>query len=123
MKTNWDVLLAGLFGAVAVAFGTFAAHGLKDPKAVEWMHTAGLYAGLHGLALLGLAGLSRTGFRIFRGTGALFAVGVLLFSGSLALMAFGAPRWLGMVTPIGGLAFMFGWMLVLFSGARSQTAD
>jgi uncharacterized membrane protein YgdD (TMEM256/DUF423 family) len=118
-----DVVFAALFGAVAVAFGTFAAHGLSDPKAVDWMHTAGLYAGLHGLAMLGLAALGRTGFRLFRGTRWLFAMGVFLFSGSLALMAFGGPRWLGMVTPFGGLCFMFGWMLVLYAGIRNQPAD
>ncbi|HYE44840.1 MAG TPA: DUF423 domain-containing protein [Caulobacter sp.] len=119
---RFDVALGAFFGSLAVALGAFAAHGLSDPKAVGWVHTAGLYAGLHGLALLALAALDRTGFRIMRGTRALFALGVFLFSGSLALMAFGGPHWLGMVTPFGGLAFVFGWCLLIFSACR-QLAD
>ncbi len=123
MTRNWDVALAALVGLLSVAFGAFAAHGMSDPKAIEWLKTASQYAAVHALAVLGVAGLARGGFKIIRGTSEAFLVGVLLFSGSLVAMAFGAPRWLGAVTPVGGLAFMVGWVLVLVAGVISKPAE
>lgn len=120
MTRNWDVAAAALVGLLAVAFGAFAAHGMSDPKAVEWLKTASQYAAVHALAVLAVSGLARGGFRPVRGTSAAFLVGVLVFSGSLVAMAFGAPRWFGAITPIGGLAFMVGWVLVMVGGLRSR---
>ena len=118
MTRNWDVAAAALVGLASVAFGAFAAHGMSDPKAIEWLHTASQYAAVHALAVLAVAGLARGGFKVVRGTNAAFLIGVLVFSGSLVAMAFGAPRWFGAITPIGGLAFMAGWVLVMVAGLR-----
>lgn len=117
-NANIDVALAALAGLASVAFGAFAAHGISDPKAVEWLKTAGQYAGIHALAILAVAGLARSGLKVLNGTSAAFLIGILLFSGSLIAMAFGAPRWLGAVTPIGGLAMMAGWLLLAISALR-----
>lgn len=120
MTRNWDVAVAGLVGLLSVAFGAFAAHGMSDPKAVEWLRTASQYAAVHALAVLAVAGLARGGFNVVRGTGAAFLIGVLLFSGSLTAMAFGAPRWFGAITPVGGVAFMVGWGMLGFSALRKR---
>ena len=122
MTRNWDVAAAGLIGLLSVAFGAFAAHGMTDPKAIEWLKTASQYAAVHALAVLAVAGLARGGFVVVRGTSLAFLVGVLVFSGSLVAMAFGAPRWLGMVTPVGGLTLMVGWVLVLVAAVRARSA-
>lgn len=120
LTRNWDVALAALAGLLSVGFGAFAAHGMSDPKAIEWLHTASQYAAVHALAVLAVAGLARGGFRAVRGTNAAFLVGVLVFSGSLTAMAFGAPRWFGAITPIGGVAFMVGWVLVMVGALRAR---
>lgn len=120
---NTDIALAALVGLASVAFGAFAAHGMTDEKAIGWLKTASQYAGLHALAVLAVAALARSGFRVIVGTRSAFLVGVLLFSGSLIAMAFGGPRWLGAVTPVGGLAFMIGWLLLAVSALRTQRPD
>jgi uncharacterized membrane protein YgdD (TMEM256/DUF423 family) len=118
-----DIVLAGFFGGLAVYAGANAAHGMTDPQAIGWLKTASQYAAVHGVALLALAALERTGFQLVRGTRVLFAVGVCLFSGALVALAYGAPRWMGIVAPVGGVALMIGWLLVLFAGVRNHTAE
>jgi uncharacterized membrane protein YgdD (TMEM256/DUF423 family) len=107
------LLLGAINGFLAVAFGAFAAHGLKDllsPGLLEVFQTGVEYQALHGLALLlvGLLGRSERldGLVV---AGWAFATGILLFSGSLYLLALTDARWLGMVTPLGGTAFLIGW--------------
>jgi len=119
---NPDITLAALVGLASVGFGAFAAHGMTDETAIGWLKTASQYAGIHALAVLLTATLARGGLTVLRGTRAAFLIGVLLFSGSLTAMAFGAPRWFGAITPLGGLAFMLGWGLLAVAGWRRQTA-
>lgn len=104
--------LAAASGLVAVALGAFAAHGITEPKPVEWLKTGSLYQMTHALAVLGAFALHRAGARGMGLTAALFLAGTLLFSGSLYAMALGAPRALGIVTPFGGLAFIIGWAVL-----------
>jgi uncharacterized membrane protein YgdD (TMEM256/DUF423 family) len=106
------VRLAALSGFLGVAFGAFAAHGAKDARAVELLHTGSLYQMTHALAVLGWLAVRKAGGQTGVTTPALFLVGTVLFSGSLYAMAFGAPRVLGMVTPFGGLCFLAGWALL-----------
>ena len=111
------VRLAALSGFLAVAFGAFAAHGAKDARAVELLHTGALYQMTHALAVFGwLAvrqiGEARAGGKAGMTAPALFLVGTVLFSGSLYALAFGAPRIMGLVTPFGGLCFLAGWLLL-----------
>jgi uncharacterized membrane protein YgdD (TMEM256/DUF423 family) len=102
-------MLAALGGLLSVGFGAFAAHGIADPEARDWLHTGSLYGFVHVLATFACVILTVMGVRGARLVPAFFLGGVLLFSGSLYAMALGAPRWLGAITPIGGLLFMIGW--------------
>ena len=114
-------LLTGVAGASAVLFGAFGAHALRgvlDADHRELWHTAVEYHFWHALAL-GLAAWVGSG-RAGRCAVAAFAIGIVLFSGSLYALALGAPRWTGIVTPFGGVAFIVGWIaLGLTLGQRS----
>lgn len=103
-------LLIGITGASAVLLGAFGAHALRgvlDARGAELWHTAVNYHAWHALALA-VAGLGRG--RSGRVAMAAFVVGIVLFSGSLYALALGAPRWVGIITPFGGLAFVAGWL-------------
>ncbi|MDB5447105.1 MAG: hypothetical protein JWQ97_2422 [Phenylobacterium sp.] len=104
-----SLTLAGILGFLCVALGAFAAHGLADPQAQGWMRTAAEYGFVHALASLACLPLVRAGARQARFAPPLFLAGAAVFSGTLAAMALGGPRWLGAVTPIGGLLFLAGW--------------
>ncbi|CAN5226496.1 DUF423 domain-containing protein [soil metagenome] len=106
------VRLAALSGLLAVAFGAFAAHGAKDPRAAELLHTGALYQMTHALAVFGWLTVRKAGGKAELWTPGLFLGGTVLFSGSLYAMAFGAPRLLGAVTPLGGLCFLAGWLIL-----------
>jgi uncharacterized membrane protein YgdD (TMEM256/DUF423 family) len=104
-------LLVGASGASAVLFGAFGAHALQkvlDPRSLELWHTAVNYHVWHALALALAVGLGAGSSR--RVAIVCFALGIVLFSGSLYALALGAPRWTGIITPFGGLAFIAGWM-------------
>ena len=104
-------LLVGLAGASAVLLGAFGAHALRgvlDVQARELWQTAVNYHVWHALALALAVGLGRG--RSGRFAIAAFAIGIVLFSGSLYALALGAPRWTGIITPFGGLAFITGWI-------------
>ena len=104
-------VLVGLAGASAVLLGAFGAHALRgvlDARGAELWHTAVTYHAWHALALAVAAGLGRGRSR--RIAMAAFVVGIVLFSGSLYALALGAPRWVGIITPFGGLAFVAGWL-------------
>ncbi|MFK7931746.1 MAG: DUF423 domain-containing protein [Myxococcota bacterium] len=107
--------IAGVIGALGVALGAFGAHSLDghvDEHLIEVWHTASRYHLIHALALLGVAAHPRKPAVV----GALFVVGIALFAGSLYLMPVltlalgGSWRWLGAITPLGGVAFIAGWV-------------
>lgn len=120
--TRLFLLAASLSGALAVGLGAFAAHGLKSRLSTEQLQTfdTGVrYQFYHTLALLAVAWLStRTQHPALPVSGYAFMVGILLFSGSLYLLATRSLlglegwTWLGPVTPLGGLAFIAGWLLL-----------
>ena len=103
MTMNWIVILAALSGALAVGAGAFGAHGASG-AAAEWLKTGAQYQMLHAVAAL--AALNFGG----RGPAWLFLAGGAIFGVSLYLMALGAPRWLGAVTPVGGALLIGGWL-------------
>ena len=107
-RRNW-MTLAAIGGFLAVAVGAFAAHGVTDPKAQEWLRTGATYGFMHSLATFACATAMQLGAQRARFVPAFFLAGVVLFSGSLYAMALGAPHWLGAVTPLGGLSFLIGW--------------
>ena len=107
-------------GLIAVAMGAFAAHGLKDRlsgEAIGWIKTASDYQMWHGLALLAIS---------FPGRGSIdgrlkaaafaFLIGIILFSGSLYLLALIGWRGFAWITPLGGTALLLGWALFLWHG-------
>jgi len=106
-------LAAGL-GFMAVALGAFAAHGVADPGAKAWMQTGAQYQLAHVLAAILAVCLPRPASK----AAIAFLVGTVVFSGSLYAMALGGPRWLGAVTPLGGVAFLAGWVLLGLAARR-----
>jgi uncharacterized membrane protein YgdD (TMEM256/DUF423 family) len=117
------LLLGALYGFLGVAFGAFGAHALKSRLSTELAatyQTAVQYQFYHALALLAvgvLAGRAETPALHWAGGG--FALGVLLFSGSLYALALTGQRWLGAVTPIGGLLFLLGWAALIYATVNS----
>ncbi|AZD57625.1 putative regulator [Pseudomonas chlororaphis subsp. aurantiaca] len=118
------LMLAAFFGFTGVALGAFAAHGLKNRLSAEYLaifHTGVTYQLVHTLALLGVALLaSQIPGRLVTWAGASFAIGILLFSGSLYLLTLTGFGKLGIVTPFGGLAFLVGWLLLGLAAWRLQ---
>ncbi|WP_237059622.1 DUF423 domain-containing protein [Microbulbifer sediminum] len=109
------LMIAAFFGGTGVMLGAFGAHGLRGrvaEKLLEAFKTGVHYQLVHALALLLVAlMIQHWGPRTaLVSCGVLFAVGVLLFSGSLYGLALGGPRWLGPVTPLGGTAMIGGWV-------------
>jgi len=113
-RRTW-LTLAALGGFLAVAIGAFAAHGVTDPRAQELLRTGALYGFMHCLATFACASVMQLGARRARFAPAFFLAGVALFSGSLFALAFGAPRWVGAVTPLGGLSFLAGWAVLAWA--------
>ncbi|MEW9624174.1 DUF423 domain-containing protein [Rhodanobacter geophilus] len=112
-------LLVGIAGASAVLLGAFGAHALRgvlDPAHRELWRTAVEYHAWHALALALAVGLGAG--RAGRCAVAAFALGIVLFSGSLYALALGAPRWVGIATPFGGVAFVVGWIALGMSLRR-----
>jgi uncharacterized membrane protein YgdD (TMEM256/DUF423 family) len=110
---NW-IVAGALWGLAGVGLGAFGAHGLKSvatEQGLAWWETGARYHLFHAAALcvLGLVQLHKAGGDV---AGWSFLLGSALFSGTLYAMALGAPRWLGAVTPIGGLGMMLGWLLL-----------
>jgi uncharacterized membrane protein YgdD (TMEM256/DUF423 family) len=119
---NW-LTVSGVSGFLAVALGAFGAHGLQarldgvvdGAKRLSWWQTAAHYHLMHALALAIVAFLIAKAPQA-RYAGFAFVLGSLLFCGSLYAMALGGPRWLGAVTPLGGLGFLAGWAVLAWCG-------
>ncbi len=118
------LLLAALAGFTGVALGAFAAHGLKGQLGAQYLavfQTGVHYQLIHALALFGVALLAeRLPGRLLKAAGNLFAVGILLFSGSLYLLALSGIGKLGMITPLGGLCFLSGWLCLGLAAWRAR---
>ena len=113
-------LLAGaVAGLIAVGFGAFGAHGLRGrltPEMLSVFETGVRYHMYHALALLLTAALMpRIQGKAIVAAGWLFVAGIVLFSGSLYLLAVTGITVLGAITPIGGVAFLAGWALLAFA--------
>ena len=113
------VIAGSLLAFVGIALGAFASHGLRsvlEPQALATFEIGVRYQMYHALALIALAPLHmRWPVRLLRAAGVLFFTGTLLFSGSLYLLAFGAPRALAFVAPFGGAAMIAGWLAFAFA--------
>jgi uncharacterized membrane protein YgdD (TMEM256/DUF423 family) len=115
----WWIRAAALFGLLGVALGAFAAHGLRGRIAeplLSAFQTGVLYHLLHAVALLALALYARASGASITLPASLFSAGIVLFSGSLYALALSGITKLGTITPLGGLAFLAGWLSLLFLG-------
>ncbi|MBA3812357.1 MAG: DUF423 domain-containing protein [Caulobacteraceae bacterium] len=113
-RRDW-IRPAAVSGLISVAAGAFAAHGVADPAAKDWLRTGANYQAVHALAVFACAAFTGAAARRAAFAPALFLGGTVLFSGSLYALALGAPRWLGAVTPLGGLMFMAGWAVLIWA--------
>jgi len=124
---NTFLSLGSLFGLLAVIIGAFGAHGLEDSlsaHALARYHTGVEYQFYHVAALLCLGFLSLKYDampRLLKIAGIAFVAGIILFSGSLYLYALTGITKFGMVTPIGGLAFIVGWVCLLIYSLKYKT--
>lgn len=121
MTARLAATLGALFGGVGVALGAFGAHALRsrlEPRDLEIFETGVRYQMYHAMALLAAAWLLDRGIAQAGGAAWGFTLGTLIFSGSLYVMVFTGQRWLGAVTPIGGVAFLVGWTLLLLAARR-----
>jgi len=113
---------AAVLGFLGVALGAFGAHGLEgvaSAEELEWWHTATLYLLVHVAPLLALEPLAERGRAVALPGRALLA-GQVVFCGSLFAMGLGAPRWLGALTPFGGLAYLVGWAALFWAAGHDS---
>lgn len=126
---NRTLLAGAVLGGVGVALGALGAHGLADRLAewgrddvaarLDWFDTAARYQLIHAVALVAIANLPGRAAKV---AVAAFCAGVLIFSGSLYAMATGPPAWrkLGMIVPVGGVAFLIGWSALAISSRAAK---
>ena len=118
------LLSAGIFGFLSVALGAFGAHSLKntlDDYGRSIYEKAVLYQMFHTVALLEVGVMQHFNKEAsFSGAGWGFVVGIFLFSGSLYVMAVTGTKWLGALTPVGGVAFLFGWFWLVWTFAKGR---
>jgi uncharacterized membrane protein YgdD (TMEM256/DUF423 family) len=123
-SVRWLAVLGALFALTGVAAGAFGAHALKSwlpPERVSVFETAVRYQALHALALFATAWVLQTWRRrIAVAAGACFAVGSVLFCGSLYALALLGEPWFGIVTPVGGIGLLCGWALLAAAIVKSK---
>jgi uncharacterized membrane protein YgdD (TMEM256/DUF423 family) len=127
MQIKIFLIFAAVSGLLAVALGAFGAHALRGKLSENLLHafeTGVSYQMTHTLALLGVCLLmvhwgERTSLLVAASG---FSLGILLFSGSLYGLALTGMKWLGPVTPLGGLAFLVGWAALLVSAWNYKAA-
>jgi uncharacterized membrane protein YgdD (TMEM256/DUF423 family) len=122
---RFPLVLGGCFALLAVMAGAFGAHGLRgqiSDRGLEVFQTAVTYQMTHAIALILIALLSACGLsrRLLGLSAGFYSAGVLLFCGSLYVLALTDIRWVGPVTPVGGLCFIIGWGLLIAAGVRQK---
>ena len=118
MKHATTLIIGSIMAALGIALGAFGSHGLRqilDPVQLDWWHTAVQYQMWHALGLIGLGSsrMERLTLPV-----SLLTVGTLIFSGTLYLLALTGLHWLGMITPIGGLLMIAGWLSLAWRARR-----
>lgn len=120
------IAIAAIFGGLAVGGGAFASHALKErlsEKALAIFETGVKYQMYHALALLLVAillGRAEFSQGLLTTTGVTFIVGIFIFSGSLYTLSLTGIKWLGAITPLGGVAFLVGWGCLVVAALNSQ---
>jgi len=124
MTARYIIALGALLGLLGVALGALGAHALQrlmDERGRTLFELGAHYHLVHALAIVavGLALKAYPGTALLGAAALALAAGVCVFSGSLYLMALGAPRWLGAITPLGGLALLAGWLMLTVAALRA----
>jgi len=123
VKSNWFAVGA-IAAAIGVTLGAFGAHALKSRVTEDLLSVFEIgvrYQMYHAFGLLAVAwAAERWPGSLPNASGWLFTLGILLFSGSLYLMTFTGVRWLGAITPLGGLCFIFGWIALAMTALRGS---
>lgn len=127
MRANY-LFWGALNAALAIVLGAFAAHGLKTHLSAQMLsvfHTGVEYHGYHalGLILLGLLMRDRPAPGALRASGVFMLAGIVLFSGSLYVLSLSGLGWLGMITPLGGTAFILAWLLLAYGAVKQAKQD
>ncbi|WP_372950669.1 DUF423 domain-containing protein [Mariniphaga sp.] len=117
--TKTILMTASVLLALAVALGAFGAHGLKSQLSTDMMQTYKTGVDYHfyhalGLLLIGILAVSFPS-ELLKWSAILLMAGIILFSGSLYVLAVSGIKWLGAVTPVGGLSFIAGWVMLFFA--------
>ncbi len=116
MNKNIWIAAGGLFGLIGVALGAFGAHGLRNiisPEMLETYKTGVLYELIHAPVILAIGLSGNT--RFFR-SAVFLSIGIILFSFSLYAYSLTGFKFLAMITPIGGISFLIGWLLIIVAG-------
>lgn len=118
------LVFAGVFGALAVGFGAWAAHGLDTiltDKSVDWVETASRYMLIHAVAIFGCAIAQRhEATRMLALAATLLTFGTLVFCGSLLALAFLDFQAAGAAAPIGGFSLIIGWLTIALAGLKRK---
>ena len=121
MTGGW-IAIGALLCAVSIAAGAFGAHGLRsrlDASALALWETAARYLMYSGLAMIAIVLASRpTGGRLYNLSGLSLLIGAIIFCGTVAILALGGPRWLGAITPIGGILMIVAFVLLALAAMR-----
>lgn len=121
--TRFWLAIAGLGGLASLVAATLAVHVVTDAQAAELLRTGALFGLVHATVLVAVIALAQ-GREPRRGAAAVagwsFAVGIVLFSGSLFALALSGLPWLGWVTPVGGVALMLGWLSLAILACRRR---
>jgi len=124
MDRTW-LAIGSLLMFLAVAAGAFGRHALKSrlsPDLLETVEIATRYLIYHALAIIAVSLLAPRSGAAVQVAGVLFALGILVFSGSLYAIALTGARWLGAITPIGGLLLLAGWLALLWVAVAAPTS-
>lgn len=108
-----------LSAAIAIGFSAFGAHAAANAQAAEWLRTGGTYQLIHAVAVVALV-MNPSGGSATSSPAWVLLTGSALFAATLYAMAFGAPRWLGAITPIGGALMIAGWLWLAWRLASSR---
>ncbi len=119
------LFLAAVSAVIGVGMGAFGAHGLKavlSPELLAVYQTGVSYQIWHALGLMGIAimGQQFPESKLLAWAGSLMFIGIVLFSGSLYVLAILDLKWLGMITPVGGVCFIMAWVLIAIFAAKKQ---
>lgn len=122
------LVLGALLVLLAVMAGAFGAHALREivtERSLEVFQTGVQYQMIHGLGLILIANLGALNVsrRLLMVAASFLVAGVVMFSGSLYLLVLTEMRWVGPVTPLGGLCFMMGWVMVVIAGLRQSNGQ